>query len=185
MKKFILFITIILISCFSINVYASEIPVVYIAKTTEYVGDNFCSQPEVINVMRVIGYFIFVAKIFVPFIIIGFGTFDLYKGVTGGDEKALKDAAKKFGIRTLIGIVIFLIPTVLNIILTAVEGYSAILEDSHICQTCLLKPSKCENGVPADTNPFDEDVFEPMETYDPDAKEEEKDEDIVIQPKQE
>ncbi len=170
MKKFIFFITIMLVSCLFINVYASELPVTYLA--TEYIGDDFCSQPEIINIMRVIGYFIFAAKIFVPLIIIGFGTFDLYKGVIGGDEKALKESAKKFGIRVLIGIVIFLVPTIINVVLTAVEGYNDTLDEANICQTCLLKPSSCENGVPADTNPFDEDIFV--------TTEEAEDEDVVI-----
>lgn len=131
----------------------------------EHIGDDFCSQPEILNAMRVLGYFIFIAKILIPLIIIGFSVFDMFHAVTGGDDKSLKDSAKKLGIRIIIGISVFLVPTILNTILTAVDLSDDVLSDSHICQTCLLKPQECESGVPSDTNPFDEDVFVPGETY--------------------
>lgn len=128
-----------------------------------HIGQNFCSQKEVIDTMRVIGYFIFIIKIAVPFAVIFFGTLDMYKAVTGGDEKSLMSSAKKLGIRFLIGFLIFLIPTILHIILSMLNDYQAISDDANICQTCLLKPSECEDGVPSDTNPFDEDLFDKEE----------------------
>lgn len=153
-----------------------------------HIGDNFCSQPEIINAMRVLGYFIFIAKIFVPLIIIGFSVFDMFHAVTGGDEKSLKDSAKKLGIRVLIGITIFLVPTILNVVLTAIDQYNDILSDAYICQTCLLKPQECESGVPSDTNPFDTDVFNTGnyegsedENNDNESNEEDSDEEIVVE----
>ena len=125
-----------------------------------HIGQNFCSQEDVINVMRVMGYFIFIAKIAIPFIIILFGTFDMYKAVTGGDEKSMSSSAKKLGIRMLIGFSVFLLPTILHLILSTLNDYEAISDDANICLTCLLKPSECENGVPADTNPFDDELFD-------------------------
>lgn len=137
-----------------------------------HVGDNFCSDEHVINAMRVLGYFIFVAKILIPLIIIGFSVFDMYHAVLGGDDKSLKESAKKLAIRFLIGFSVFLIPSILNIILTAVDESDDFLSDSHICQICLLKPQECENGVPSDTDLYDKDIFVPSETYDPDDGEE-------------
>ena len=125
--------------------------------------------------MRVIGYFLLVIRVVVPFIVIFFGTLDMYKAVTGGDEKSLLSSAKKLGIRFLIGLSIFLIPSILHIILSALNDYEAISDDANICQTCVLKPSKCEDGVPSDTNPFDEDIFD---TSQPEVDD---DEEVVVE----
>lgn len=149
-----------------------------------YVGDSFCTDEHVINAMRVLGYFIFIAKILIPLIIIGFSVFDMYHAVFGGDDNSLKDSAKKLAIRFLIGFSVFLVPSILNIILTAIDEYDDVLSDSHICQVCLLKPQECENGVPSDTNLYDKDIFVPSETYDTDTDEDDEDEDIVIDPNQ-
>lgn len=137
---------------------------------SNHIGDNFCSQPEVMNAMRVLGYFIFIAKIFVPLIIIGFSVFDMYHAVLGGDEKSMGASAKKLGIRILIGICIFLVPSILNIILTATDKYDDIKSDSYVCQTCLLRPQDCENGIPGNSDDlFNGDIFVPSETYDTDS----------------
>lgn len=150
-----------------------------------HIGDSFCTDEHVMNAMRVLGYFIFVAKIFVPLIIIGFSVFDMYHAVTGGDDKSLKDSAKKLGFRFLIGFSVFLVPSLLNIVLTAIDQSDEILSDAHICQTCLLKPQDCENGVPSDTNPYDEDIFVPSETYETteeaSSEDEQSDEEIVVE----
>ncbi|MCH5167237.1 MAG: hypothetical protein J1F35_05015 [Erysipelotrichales bacterium] len=125
-----------------------------------HIGENFCSQDDVIKAVRVTGYFVLAMRIAVPLIIIIFGTFDIYKAVFGGDEKSLSASAKKFGIRFLIGFSVFLLPSILHIILSTLNSYNAISDDANICQTCLLKPSECEDGIPKDTNPFDDDLFE-------------------------
>jgi len=113
--------------------------------TQGHIGDDFCSKDEVKNVMYVLGIFIWIAKLFVPLLIIGFGTFDLLKGVTGGDEKAIKEAAQKFGIRFLIGFSVFFLPTILDAILTGISNYDAINDDYMVCEKCLLKPNECRS----------------------------------------
>lgn len=124
-----------------------------------HIGQGFCSQKQVMDGMRVAGYFLFVARIFIPFIVIALGTFDMFKAVTGGDEKSMVSSGKKLGIRALIGLSIFLLPAIIHIILSTLNDYNAISDDANICQTCLLKPSECENGAPSDTNPFDDPIF--------------------------
>lgn len=124
-----------------------------------HIGDNFCSEEKIINVFRVIGYFIFIARIFVPFIIIIMGSKDLFHAVLGGDEKAVSQSARKFGIRVLIGLCVFFVPSIIHSILSFISGYNAVLDDIKICQTCLLKPFDCENGVPTSPSPIDENIF--------------------------
>ncbi len=56
-------------------------------------------------------------KIMIPLLLIGLGILDFAKAVFGGSEDNMKKSAVKFGKRVLIGIVIFFIPSILNIIL--------------------------------------------------------------------
>ena len=56
-------------------------------------------------------------KIVIPLLLIGLGIVDFAKAVFGGSEDNMKKSAIKFGKRVLIGIVIFFIPSILNIVL--------------------------------------------------------------------
>ena len=53
----------------------------------------------------------------IPLLLIALGIVDFAKAVFGGNEDNMKKSAVKFGKRVLIGIVIFFIPSILNIIL--------------------------------------------------------------------
>ena len=116
------------------------------------------------------------------FIVIFLGTFDMFKAVTGGDEKSMVTSGKKLGIRALIGLSIFLVPSIIHIVLSTLNDYNAISDDANVCQTCLLKPSSCEDGVPSDINPFDEDIFDhtPVEEENED-EEQSGDEEVVVE----
>ena len=147
-----------------------------------HIGENFCTQKEVMDALRVTGYFLFIARIFIPFIVIFLGTFDMFKAVTGGDEKSMVTSGKKLGIRALIGLSIFLVPSIIHIVLSTLNDYNAISDEANVCQTCLLKPSSCEDGVPSDINPFDEDIFDhtPVEEENED-EEQSGDEEVVVE----
>ncbi len=56
-------------------------------------------------------------KIIVPIIIIGLGTLDLAKAVTASKEDDMKKAQKTFVKRILIGVSIFFVPTIMNLIM--------------------------------------------------------------------
>lgn len=109
-----------------------------------HIGDGFCSDKHVKNAMKVVGTFIFIAKIIIPLIIVGYSVFDLWKGVAGGDEKSLSASAKNLGLRVLIGISVFFIPSILHVILGAIDNYTNMEDDFKICETCLLKPNECD-----------------------------------------
>ncbi|MCX4249204.1 MAG: hypothetical protein OSJ65_05525 [Bacilli bacterium] len=168
MKKRFLTLLLIIVLCFPVMVYAES----------GHIGQDFCTQKEVMDALRVTGYFLFVARIFIPFIVIALGTFDMFKAVTGGDEKSLTSSAKKLGIRFLIGFSIFILPTIIHVILSALNDYNAISDDANVCQTCLLKPAECEDGVPSDTNPFDDDLFDKTV---PEEEEEKEEEEIIVE----
>lgn len=74
----------------------------------------------------ILGLIVQIVKIIrwaVPILLILLITFDLFKVVSGGnvDEKAKKDAFDKIIKRALYAVIIFLIPSILNIILLEIE----------------------------------------------------------------
>lgn len=56
-------------------------------------------------------------KIIVPIIVIGLGILDLAKAVIASKEDEMKKAQKTFITRIMIGITIFFVPTIMNIIM--------------------------------------------------------------------
>ncbi len=125
----------------------------------EHVGDNVCEETNVINALRVVGYCLFIAKIVIPFIIIGFGIFDLAKAVTGGDSDKVTKGVKTIGVRVLIGILVFALPSIINIILDVAVNLSDGETGYSMCQTCVLDPWACENGEPSD-------LYDPDDIFD-------------------
>lgn len=99
-----------------------------------YVGENVCEEENVKSALKVAGYFVYIAKILVPFIIIGFGVFDLVKAVTASGTDMLGKQVKVLGIRVLIGLLIFFIPTIVSVIVDAAGGF----DDGNDYKKCLL-----------------------------------------------
>lgn len=108
-----------------------------------YIGEDICSDTNVLSALRVVGYLLVLAKICVPLIIIFMGTLDLYKAIMGGSSDSLSKQVKMLGIRFLIGITIFFVPTLVNLVLDQLNEYNAISEDIKPCQRCMLEPTKC------------------------------------------
>ena len=74
----------------------------------EYIGENICDDAKVISGLKIVGYVLTLAKLFVPLIIIGWGIFDIYKSVMAGTTDSLSNQFKSLAFRLVIGIFIFL-----------------------------------------------------------------------------
>ena len=69
---------------------------------------------------------------------------DIFKAIQKGDDGAtLKKQLVTFGIRVLVGIVVFFIPLIIDTILLAIGEYSSSESDREPCVTCLLHPGDC------------------------------------------
>ena len=109
----------------------------------------FC-QGNVLLVFRLFGLVLLVIKIAVPVILMGVTTINILKAMIAGDDKAYKGSAKTFGKRLIISLIIFLMPTIINGVLSLVSsGYAnATLEEGAsdsfaACTKCLLNVSSC------------------------------------------
>lgn len=103
---------------------------------------NFCEENGVRKTFQIVGYLLYIAKIIVPLLLIILGTIDFAKATISSDDKAPKDAVVTLIKRILIAIIIFLIPTILNFLLSLVNGASEAFTDSKFtdCTDCLLDP---------------------------------------------
>ena len=129
-KSILAIVIISLITFGSLAVYAVE---------KEYVGVNFCSEQSTQRIMRIAGYILIVAKTLIPLIIIIMGSYDFFKVVIANDEKALGKQAKNFGLRIVLGVFIFFIPSLVNWFLGVIfdEMHSS---PSQECIQCVLSP---------------------------------------------
>ena len=64
-----------------------------------------------------------IMKFTVPIIIIVFTVLDFSKAITAGKDDEIKKASKNFMIRIIIGVTIYIIPPVLNFVLSDLLGF--------------------------------------------------------------
>lgn len=105
--------------------------------------NGFCT--EVKDIMKVVGFVLFVFKIIIPLIIVVMGAFDLGKAVTSGKEDDIKKQTKTLGVRIIAGIIIFIMPSIILWIFDFATNFDEAKGnmDFEVCQSCLLTPYKC------------------------------------------
>lgn len=111
--------------------------------SADAVGEDMCSREEMQRVMTFAGYIIMVVKLFIPLIIIGQGTFIFYNGVKSGKEEEVQKCAQTLGKRILTGIIIMLLPTILDIALSTVNEWTNYESEYEMCTECLFHPNNC------------------------------------------
>lgn len=111
---------------------------------TESVGENFCDEPSVRNVLRFAGFFLQLARYIVPFILVVQGTFAFFKAVTSDADSELKKSAYAFGRKLAIGMLVFFVPAILDGIFSLFSLFTSVETEYATCKTCLLKPADCK-----------------------------------------
>lgn len=96
---------------------------------------SFCDSPEVLSVMRIINFIVKFIKIIVPLLLMFFATLDYTKVISSGDNDALKNANKTAIRRGIAAILIFCVPTAINVIAKATSDsfeYSKCLSEATL-----------------------------------------------------
>lgn len=108
---------------------------------------NICAKDALtLKAFQIIGYIIFIMKIVVPLLLIIMASLDFAKAVVSSGEKPNIDVLKKVGTRIGIAVIIFIIPTVLDFLLSLVGGTKETMEGFEPCTACLLDPlGKCQD----------------------------------------
>ena len=102
------------------------------------IADGFCT-PDVSGLLYMIKTVIGIVGFVIPVVLIAYGTYDLFKAVTNGDDKEQKKARETFIRRIIYGVVIFLIPFIVQLSFSLigrtlnVEGADNVRDDFFSC----------------------------------------------------
>ncbi len=110
-------------------------------KPQEDVIKSFCEETH--GVWKMAGYLINALKVMIPVIIIVMGSIDLGKAVVANSEDEMKKATQVLIKRVIAGIIIFFIPTIMNLILKMASNYVSTISSSSSCVECVTKPWGC------------------------------------------
>lgn len=107
-----------------------------------FVAGDPCNENSIKRVLKIFGFILLVAKIAVPLIIIGMGTFDLFKSVVDKDEKSFGKQIKQLIIRIVAGLIVFFIPNIINAAFSLSDRFGIIEDDKYAtCRSCVLDPT--------------------------------------------
>ena len=106
---------------------------------------NFCYKSA--RIWQIVGYIIAIVKIVIPLLIIVLGVIDLGRAIVSSEEKIIKDAGGRLVKRLILGICIFFIPQIIDVIFDVVGGLSEEMhQDYENCFTCITNPKKCDTS---------------------------------------
>lgn len=141
MKKINMFLMVLFISLFC---FVSTVEAANTVNNVKYV---FCQDPNVLKAFRILGYFVFVAKILVPVILIIIGIKNLANAVLDSDDKASKSAVIDLIKKTLTAAFVFFIPSIVNAVFSLVNNYSKTEATFTNCGTCVTNVKSCNTLI--------------------------------------
>lgn len=116
-------------------------PSIIFADELEITPVDICSSNSgTLKVFQVVGYILYIIKILVPVIIIVLGSIEFGKAAISKDEKSIMIAANSLVNKFILGVLIFMIPTLLDAALSLVSDAEETAQDYETCTTCLLSP---------------------------------------------
>jgi len=102
---------------------------------------DICNNPNARQTMRFIGYLLLIAKILVPVLLIVFGIIDFSKALMSSNTDALQKSGQSLIFRIIAGIVIFLIPTIVNFFFKVIVRTDVFRYEE--CRVCIFDPRNC------------------------------------------
>lgn len=130
LNKFVLAISFIIVSfLFSIDIVnAAEV-------------FNVCEKSGIVKVFQIVGFALFVIKIFAPIALMAFGAIDFGKAVLSSDENAIKNATSILVKRAIASVVVFFIPTILSVAISLIDNVNE-LDEFDCLSSCIKYPTK-------------------------------------------
>lgn len=102
-----------------------------------------CKSSNLKTPLKYIGWLLSAAKIIVPIVIIALGVMDFLKAVASQKQDELSKAIKTVFVRVIAGIIIFLVPAIINFLVTLVDEWSSYKTAYSECTECLVNPKNC------------------------------------------
>lgn len=132
MEKLIKYLSLFVVLFMPSNAFANELEITPV--------DICSSNSGTLKTFQVVGYILYIIKILVPIILIVICSLDFGRAVISKDEKAILYAANYLVNRIIIGVLIFMIPTLLQALLYLVNDAQKAKKGYETCTTCLLSP---------------------------------------------
>jgi putative Mn2+ efflux pump MntP len=83
--------------------------------------NTVCESDALHNIYYLIGVVVAVIRVAVPVILIVMGMVDLVKALTSQDDKQIKSATNLLVKRVVIGIAVFLVPTIVRLVMSVIS----------------------------------------------------------------
>ncbi len=93
--------------------------------------------------LKYIGWVLSILKILIPILIIAFGVMDFLKAIASQKPDELSKAIKTVIVRVLSGVIIFLVPTIINFVFVLIDDWSQYSTAYSDCTKCLFDPKNC------------------------------------------
>ncbi|MCI8575803.1 MAG: hypothetical protein HFI09_04970 [Bacilli bacterium] len=114
-------------------------------ENTRTAKTSYCSDDlELLKTFKFIGRILSIVKILIPLVIIVLGAIDFFKAVVASKDDEIKKSMKSLMFRVLAGVIIFFIPTIVNLVFMLIDDWGNYRTDYSVCSTCVTNPSKCK-----------------------------------------
>jgi len=100
---------------------------------------GFCADTA--NIWQVVGYVFMVAKIVIPILLIIWGMLDLGRAVVAAKDDEIKKATKSLAFRAVSAVIIFFIPTLINVVVGLISDFANVKDDWDVCRRCITSPN--------------------------------------------
>lgn len=123
-----------------------ETPIDNPALTSDLNLQKYCNESNVARTLKFIGILLFIAKMFVPALIIIMGSVDFAQVIFAGKDDEIKKRLSIFIKRFITGVIIFFIPTIINFFFSVLDGYSDAMNKYSNCRACILDIDNCNTS---------------------------------------
>lgn len=107
-------------------------------------NSGFCANTA--NIWQIVGIILLVVKIVIPILLIIWGMLDLGKAVVAAKDDEIKKATKSLAMRAVSAVIIFFIPTLVNVVFGMISNFNEVAKDDwEVCRMCITSPNgECE-----------------------------------------
>lgn len=109
--------------------------------------DGICSMSGTLRALSVVGVLITIAKIMIPIVLIIKGTIDIGKNIVSQKPDELSKSAALLGKRILAGLIIFLLPSLIEGLVDLLVNPTDIENEFVDCHVCLYDVNDCKSLI--------------------------------------
>ena len=99
---------------------------------------NLCTATATLRVLKILHGLINISKLAIPLFLIIIGVVTMFTAMMSNDKDATTKAAASFAKKLAVGVAIFFIPTIINIVANLVSNYEKTVNKFSACQVCFF-----------------------------------------------